>query len=75
MGSKPVEQKAYKMPQSNSLLSSCDEGYLQTQERKLNQRGSGGEFLRSGRQDFFLNTHETEILSCKDIKAGLGGSS
>lgn len=31
-----------------------------------------GEFLRSGRQDVY-NMHKPEILSYKDIEAGLGG--
>ena len=40
--------------------------------QELNQPESVREFLRSGRQDVY-NTHESAILSCRDIKTGLGG--
>ena len=42
--------------------------------RELNQPESVREFLRSGRQDVY-NTHESAILSCRDIKTGLGAGS
>lgn len=67
-------ENLWNRPQSTILSSSCVEGDLQTRGRKLNQPGSVGEFRRSGKQAVY-NTHETEILSCKDIKAGLGGRS
>ena len=39
--------------------------------QELNQPESVRDFLRSGRQDVY-NTHKSAILSCRDIKPGLG---